>query len=100
MIFRPIITEKSLRKAAEDTVFTFAVDPAMSKPAVAARIGELFKVEVEWVRTVIHQAKVRKTGRRRLPGMEVRVKKAFVKLKKGQKIDLFDFGNQDIQSNS
>lgn len=97
MIFRPVITEKTLRKAAEDNVYTFTVDPAMSKPAVAERISELFKVDVEWVRTVIRQAKVRKTGRRRLPGMEVRVKKVFVRLKQGQTIDLFDFGSTQTQ---
>lgn len=98
MIFRPIITEKTLRLAAQDNVYTFAVDPAMSKPAIAIRIAELFRVEVEWVRTVIRQATARKTGRRRLPGMEVRVKKAFVCLKPGQSIALFDFATEDVHT--
>ncbi len=96
MIFRPVVTEKTLRKAASENVYTFAVDPAMTKPAIAIRIAELFNVEVIWVRTSIRQATSRKTGRRRLPGMELRVKKAYVRLKEGQTIDLFDFSQSAV----
>lgn len=97
MIFRPVITEKTLRKAAEDNVYTFAVDPAMTKPGIAEKVAELFKVDVLWVRTIIRQATEHKTGRRRLPGMTARVKKAYVRLKQGQTIALFDFGSQETQ---
>lgn len=98
MIFRPVITEKTLRKAAEENVYTFAVDPAMTKPGIAQKISELYKVDVEWVRTIIRQATAHKTGRRRLPGMTARVKKAYVRLKEGQTITLFDFGSQEAQT--
>jgi ribosomal protein L23 len=63
----------------------------MSKPQIAKRISELYDVEVEWVRTAIRKAKAVKTGRRRLPGMKTRAKKAYLRIKSGQKIDLFDF---------
>ncbi len=98
MIFRPVITEKTLRIAATDNVYTFAVDPAMTKPGIAEKISELFKVDVEWVRTIIRQSTAHKTGRRRLPGVTARVKKAYVRLKKGQTIALFDFGSQQEEA--
>lgn len=94
MIFRPVITEKSLSVAASENIYTFVVDPAMSKPQISKRISELFNVEVEWVRTAIRKAKAVKTGRRRLPGMKTRAKKAYVRIKHGQSIDLFDFNTQ------
>ena len=94
MIFRPVITEKSLSQAASDNIYTFVVDPAMSKPQIAQRISELYKVEVEWVRTAIRKAKAVKTGRRRLPGMKTRAKKATLRIKQGQTIDLFDFNTE------
>jgi large subunit ribosomal protein L23 len=94
MIFRPVITEKSLGKAASENIYMFVVDPAMSKPQIAERIAELYNVEVEWVRTAIRKAKARRTGRRRLPGMKTRAKKAYVRIKDGQTIALFDFNTQ------
>lgn len=94
MIFRPVITEKSLSKAASENIYTFVVDPAMSKPQIAKRISELYNVEVEWVRTAIRKAKAVKTGRRRLPGMKTRAKKAYLRIKQGQTIELFDFNAQ------
>lgn len=94
MIFRPVITEKSLSQAASDNIYTFVVDPAMSKPQIAERISELYNVEVEWVRTAVRKAKVVKTGRRRLPGMKTRAKKALLRIKQGQKIELFEFNTE------
>lgn len=100
MIFRPVITEKSLSVAASENIYTFVVDPAMSKPQIAQRVSELYGVAVEWVRTAIRKAKAVKTGRRRLPGMKTRAKKAYVRIKEGQKIDLFDFNAEAKESKS
>lgn len=97
MIFRPVITEKSLSKAASENIYTFVVDPAMSKPQIAQRVNELYNVDVEWVRTAIRKAKAVKTGRRRLPGMKTRAKKAYLRIKAGQTIDLFDFSTESTQ---
>lgn len=97
MIFRPVITEKSLSKAASENIYTFVVDPAMSKPQIAQRVTELYNVDVEWVRTAVRKAKPVKTGRRRLPGMKARAKKAYLRIKAGQTIELFDFNSEAAQ---
>lgn len=94
MIFRPVITEKSLSQASKENIYTFVVDPAMSKPQIAQKVSQLYGVDVEWVRTAIRKAKAVKTGRRRLPGMKTRAKKASLRIKEGQTIDLFDFSTE------
>lgn len=97
MIFAPIITEKTLALAGGENIYTFEVDPGMTKPHMARRISELFNVHVEWVRTATRRTQARRTGRRRLPSNEPKVKKAFVCLRKGDTIPLFDFSTEQAK---
>jgi len=91
-IIKPIITEKSLTSANAGW-FTFSVLPGADKRSIAREIHELYAVDVESVRTVIGHGKVRRTGKtmktKQLPGG----KKAYVLLKKGQTIEVFQIGS-------
>jgi large subunit ribosomal protein L23 len=84
----PVITEKSLKDAKEGK-YTFRVDKGMDKFAVKKLIEETFNVHVVDVNTIKVPGEVKKTmtGRKRMvkPG-----KKAIVKLKEKEKIDLFE----------
>ncbi len=87
-IISPVVTEKSYSLAALDK-YVFQVDPASSKYQIKKAVEDLFKVDVLSINTVkngARPAKSRKTGRHiNLPTS----KKAIVKIKAGQKIDLF-----------
>ncbi len=91
VIKRPLLTEKTLKDATEN-IYTFEVDLRSSKPEIAKAIGQAFGVEVKSVRTSIMKGKrrrIRNTPReRKAPAL----KKAIIKLKVGQKIDVFDKG--------
>jgi large subunit ribosomal protein L23 len=90
LIKRPVITEKSVRLANERNTYTFEVAQTATKNQVAQALSELYGVDVVTVRTIVNQANVARTGRRRLKTMGTKVKKALVTLKKNQRIDLFD----------
>lgn len=87
IIDRPVITEKSLAKAAEG-VYSFFVVKAAGKPQIAAAIERLFEVKVESVRIQSTHGKImrRRTGL----GKEGDYKKAIVKLAKGSTIKSFE----------
>jgi len=87
-IISPVVTEKSYSLAALDK-YVFQVAPSASKYQIKKAVEDLFKVDVLSINTVKQGArpmKSRKTGRHiTLPVS----KKAIVKIKAGQKIDLF-----------
>ena len=87
-IISPVVTEKSYALAALDK-YVFLVEPLASKYQIKKAIEDLFKVDVLSINTVKQGArpiKSRRTGRHmNLPTK----KKAIVKIKAGQKIDLF-----------
>jgi large subunit ribosomal protein L23 len=89
IIDKPIITEKTLAKAATGW-YTFAVDVDSRKEQIAKAINEAYKVDVVEVRTARMPGKARKTGRRQIKITKPDWKKAFIKLKAGQKIDVFE----------
>ena len=87
-IISPVITEKSYSLAAMDK-YVFRVDPFASKYQIKKAIEDLFKVNVLSINTVKNASrpeKSRKTGRHISSSVQ---KKAIVKIKSGQKIDLF-----------
>lgn len=89
IIIQPILTEKSARLAAELNQYTFKVRLDATKPEIKKAIKKLFNVDVEWVNTLIVKGKPR--GMRWLNrGRTPRWKKAIVKVKNGQKIDIFE----------
>lgn len=86
----PLITEK-LDKAREKLrQYSFIVDKDATKHDIARAVSTLFKVTVEDVRTTIMRGKIKRLGRSM--GKRPNFKKAFVILKEGDKIELFEGG--------
>lgn len=91
IIKKPIITEKSLKDASK-SVFTFEVFLSANKIEIKKAVGKLFKVHVVDVVTLIQKGKKKVVGKKRIKKQEPSRKKAYVQLKKGEKIDYFDVG--------
>jgi large subunit ribosomal protein L23 len=86
----PLITEK-LDKARETSrQYSFVVDRRASKHDIARAVTAQFKVTVEGVRTLIMRGKIKRVGASM--GQRSNFKKAFVKLKEGDKIEIFEGG--------
>ncbi len=90
IIKRPIVTEKTLLLAEKENTYVFEVALQAEKNQIKKMIHDLFKVDVVSVNTVVSHRAQKKTGRKRLAVTTERHKKALVKLKPGQKIELFD----------
>lgn len=87
MILTPKISEKSI-DLAERGVYVFEVPTSANKIEVAKAVEAAFKVNVTDVNIVITKGKAKRF--RQVLGRQKDVKKALVKLKKGQKIALFE----------
>lgn len=86
----PIITEKLDRAREKNRQYSFIVDKKATKHDVANAVTALFKVTVEGVRTTIMRGKIKRVGTSM--GKRSNFKKAFVTLKEGDKIELFEGG--------
>ncbi len=84
VIQRPIITEKGLAAKDERRTLCFEVHPSATKTEVKEAVQTLFKVKVESVRTANFEGKMRRRGRS--VGYRSDWKKAYVKLKAGEKM--------------
>lgn len=92
IIKKPVITEKSLALANSQNIYTFEVAPRANKNQIVEAIESLFNVKVERINTIHGYKSVKRTGKKRMPSSVNAKKKALVKLKAGQTIDLFDIG--------
>ena len=84
IIRRPIVTEKGVSKKESERTLCFEVAAEANKTQVKAAIEQLFKVKVEEVRTLSNAGKLRRRGR--TSGYRSDWKKAYIRLKPGQKI--------------
>jgi len=84
VIKRPIVTEKGVAKKDAEQTLCFEVAPDANKVLVKAAVEHLFKVKVASVRTVNQTGKLRRRGR--FTGYRSDWKKAYVRLKAGEKI--------------
>ena len=87
VILRPLVTEKGVAKKDEERTLCFEVAVDANKTQVKAAVEKLFKVKVSEVRTSIFEGKLRRRGR--FAGYRPDWKKAYVKLKKGEKVPDF-----------
>ena len=87
VIRRPVVTEKGVAKKDEERTLCFEVAPSASKTQVKAAVEKLFKVKVAEVRTANFEGKLRRRGR--FSGYRPDWKKAYVKLKAGEKVPDF-----------
>jgi large subunit ribosomal protein L23 len=83
IIRRPLVTEKGVAKKETEQTLCFEVAPRANKVQVKAAVEKLFKVKVETVRTCNFEGKERRRGR--FTGYRSDWKKAYVKLKAGEK---------------
>ena len=87
VIVRPIITEKGVIKKDEENTLCFQVAVEANKTQIRSAVEKLFKVKVEEVRTVNNAGKLRRRGR--FAGYRSDWKKAYVRLKAGEKMPEF-----------
>jgi large subunit ribosomal protein L23 len=84
VIKRPIVTEKGVAKKDSERTLCFEVANEANKVMVKAAVETLFKVKVADVRTSNQVGKLRRRGR--FAGYRSDWKKAYVRLKVGQKM--------------
>jgi len=87
VIRRPLVTEKGVAKKDDERTLCFEVAPGANKTQVKSAVEKLFKVKVAEVRTANFEGKLRRRGR--FTGYRPDWKKAYVKLKEGQKVPDF-----------
>ncbi len=87
VIRRPLMTEKGVTKKETERTLCFEVHTDANKIQIRAAVEKLFKVKVEDVRTANMVGKLRRRGR--FSGYRSDWKKAYVKLKAGQKVPEF-----------
>ena len=84
VIKRPLVTEKGVSKKDSERTLCFEVAADANKVLVKAAVEQLFKVKVAEVRTANQVGKLRRRGR--FTGYRSDWKKAYVKLKAGEKM--------------
>lgn len=92
IIKKPIITEKSESEIELYNKYTFEVNPSASKVDIVNAIEKLYNVKVLRVNTLIQgggKKNVKYTNKGLVYQKPERIKKAFVKLAEGDKIDFY-----------
>lgn len=89
---KPVITEKSMSLASKGT-YMFDVNTRANKPLVAKAVKEQFKVDVIQVRIATTKGKIKKF--KGVEGQRKDNKRAFVTLKKGQTIPVFEISTEE-----
>lgn len=97
VIIGPIVTEKAM-KASENDKYSLLVAKEASKTDIKNALRELFKVNTVSVHTSITKGKSVRVGMKRSEIDKPSLKKAIVKLKKGQKISAFEPGGKEEQT--
>ena len=87
VIRRPLITEKGVTKKESEQTLCFEVSQDANKTQIRQAVEKLFKVKVDEVRTVSLTGKLRRRGR--FAGYRGDWKKAYVRLKAGEKMPEF-----------
>ncbi len=87
VIRRPLITEKTTKLREDGRTLVFEVAPGATKLEVKRAVQELFGAKVEAVRTSIAHGKIKRQGR--FAGQRSDWKKAYVRLREGEKIPEF-----------
>jgi large subunit ribosomal protein L23 len=87
VIRRPLVTEKGVTKKDTESTLCFEVALGANKTEVKSAVEKLFKVKVAEVRTATFDGKLRRRGR--FAGYRPDWKKAYVRLKAGEKVPDF-----------
>ncbi|MBI3984462.1 MAG: 50S ribosomal protein L23 [Candidatus Levybacteria bacterium] len=89
ILIAPLITEKSMADA-NNGKFTFKVARQASKTDIRREVEKRFKVNVVKISTITIKGRSVRAGVKRIEIKKASFKKAIVKLKKDQKIGLFE----------
>ena len=84
IIRRPVITEKGLNIKESEGTLVFQVASKATKTEIKEAVQQIFKVKVDSVRTANFPGKERRRGR--FVGHRPDWKKAYVRLKEGEKM--------------
>lgn len=95
VIKRAIITEKSM-KLAQGGLYTFEVDKKATKDLIGKIVAETFNVKVLGVKVTNVKGKMKMQRRIRKSYRRAGMKKAFVQVKKGDKIAIFETPKEDV----
>ena len=87
VLLKPVVSEKSMALM-EENKYTFYVHPRANKLEIKDAVEKIFKVHVEDVHTLKVHGKVRRQGK--FVGRTSDRKKAIVKIKPGEKIEIFE----------
>ena len=87
VIRRPLITEKTSILREDGRTLVFQVAPDANKIEIKRAVEQLFGTKVASVRTSIAHGKIKRQGR--FAGQRPDWKKAFVKLREGEKMPEF-----------
>ncbi len=88
IIIRPVVSEKSTALKDKNNVYCFEVHRDAGKHDIKNVINKVFEVNVRKVNVV--NVKGKKKKKRFKEGRTKSWKKAYVKLKEGEKIDIFE----------
>jgi len=88
VVIKPLVTEKGTMMLSERNWVTFRVHPDANKIEVREAIQKIFSVSVLQVNTQIVRGKRKRFGK--TMGQSKAWKKAMVRLKEGDKIEIFE----------
>jgi len=91
-ILKPIITEKTTDLVKKQNVYTFQVTNDASSKSISSEVKKLFNVQVEDVRMLNMNGFVKTNAKSKTTFIKNKFKKAYVKIQKDHKIDLFNIG--------
>ena len=89
IIVRPLVTEKTIKSQENLNTVVFEVKKGVNKTAIKQAVEEIFNVKVEKVNVVTCPTKQRRMGKYGQYTFETKaIKKAYVKLAEGSKIEI------------
>lgn len=88
VLIQPLLTEKITSLREETNTVGFMVHPQANRIQIKQAVETLLKVKVERVNVLNVRGKVKRLGR--FSGKQPDWKKAFVTLKKGEKLELYE----------
>jgi large subunit ribosomal protein L23 len=90
---KPRMSEKAYAASVANNTYVFDVPLVASKAEIMAAVAKQFKVTVEDARMTVIKGKTKQSyrkGRRAVTGSRVDIKKAYVRIKAGDKITIFE----------
>jgi large subunit ribosomal protein L23 len=88
ILVQPLLTEKVTAMREQSNTVGFLVHPDANRIQIKQAVEALLKVKVERVNVLNVRGKIKRLGR--FSGKRSDWKKAFVKLKEGEKLDLYE----------